>query len=132
MIRYLTLSQVLIQQRMVINGTGGKHGFKDFNGVDSAVAQPQMTFDGEDLYPTIPEKAAVLGFSLIMNHSFSDDNKRIGYSAMRAFLRRNGFDRTGTRDEWYTTIMSLAASKMEREEFTEWIKAHVVPHEPAP
>ena len=99
MTRYLTRNQVLIQQRMVINGTGGKHGFKDFNGVDSAVAQPMMTFGGEDLYPTIPEKAAVLGFSLIMNHGFSDGNKRIGYSAMRVFLRRNGFDRTGTRDE---------------------------------
>ncbi len=126
MTRYLTLNQVLIQQRMVINGTGGKHGFKDFNGVDSAVAQPQMTFGGEDLYPSVPEKAAVLGFSLIMNHGFSDGNKRIGYSAMRAFLRRNGFDRTGTRDEWYTTIMALAASEMEREEFTEWVIAHVV------
>jgi hypothetical protein len=42
MIRYLTLNQVLIQQRMVINGTGGKHGFKDFNGVDAAVAQPRL------------------------------------------------------------------------------------------
>jgi len=126
MIRYLTLNQVLVQQRMVINGTGGKHGFKDMAGVDSAVAQPQMTFDGEDMYLTIPEKAAVLGFSLIKNHGFSDGNKRIGYSAMRAFLRRNGFDRTGSRDEWYITIMALAASEMGREEFTEWVKAHVV------
>jgi prophage maintenance system killer protein len=46
---------------------------------------------------------------------------------MRAFLRRNGFDRIGTRDEWYTTIMALAASEMGREEFTEWVKAHVMP-----
>ena len=38
MTRYLTLNQVLVQQRMVINGTGGKHGFKDIAGVDSAVA----------------------------------------------------------------------------------------------
>lgn len=126
MIRYLTLNQVLVQQRMVINGTGGKHGFKDIGGVDSAVAQPQMTFGGEDMYPTISEKAAVLGFSLIKNHGFSDGNKRIGYSAMRAFRRRNGFDRIGSRDEWYKTIMALAASEMEREEFTDWGKAHVV------
>jgi len=101
-------------------------GVRDAGAAESAVAQPQMTFDGEDMYPTIPEKAAVLGFSLIKNHGFSDGNKRIGYSAMRAFLRRNGYDRTGTRDEWYVTIMALAASEMEREEFTEWVKAHVI------
>jgi len=127
MIKYMTLAQVLAQQRMTINGIGGQHGFKDFNGVDSAVAQPQMTFDGEDLYPTIPEKAAVLAFSLIKNHGFTDGNKRIGYSAMRAFLRRNGFDRIGSHDEWYDIIIALAASEIGREEFTEWVKAPIVP-----
>lgn len=127
MIRYLSLNHVLIQQQMVINASGGKHGFKDIAGVDSAVAQPQMTFDGEDLYPSISEKAAVLAFSLIKNHGFTDGNKRIGYAAMRAFLRRNGYDRTGSRDEWYDTIISLAASEMGREDFTEWVVAHTKP-----
>ena len=127
MIRYLTLEQALALQRMTVNATGGQHGFKDFGGVASAIAQPQMTFGGDDLYPTVPEKAAVLAFSLIKNHGFSDGNKRIGYSALRAFLKRNGFDRTGSRDEWYKVIMALAASEMEREEFTEWVVAHVVP-----
>lgn len=126
MIRYLTLNHVLIQQRMVINASGGKHGFKDIAGVDSAVAQPQMTFDSEDLYPSVSEKAAVLAFSLIKNHGFTDGNKRIGYAAMRAFLRWNGHDRIGNRDEWYNTIIALAASEIEREEFTSWVIAHVV------
>ncbi len=126
MIRYLTLDHVLLQQRMVINSSGGKHGFKDIAGVDSAVAQPQMTFDGEDLYPGISEKAAVLAFSLIKNHGFTDGNKRIGYAAMRAFLRWNGFDRTGAHSEWYNIIIALAASEIGREEFTEWVIAHAV------
>ncbi len=126
MTRNLTLSQVLAMQRMIVNATGGQHGFKDFGGVDSAVAQPQMTFDGDDLYPSLTDKAAALGFSLIKNHGFTDGNKRIGYLAMRMFLRQNGFDRTGSADEWYEAIVALAGSEIGREEFTEWVKAHVV------
>ena len=44
-----------------------------------------MTFDGKDLYKTIIEKAAALGFSLIMNHPFIDGNKRIGHASMELF-----------------------------------------------
>jgi hypothetical protein len=41
-----------------------------------------MTFGGEELYPTIVEKAAALGYSLIQNHPFLDGNKRTGHAAM--------------------------------------------------
>ena len=50
--------------------------------VESAVAQPQMTFGGKDLYFTLADKAAALGFSLVMNHPFVDGNKRIGHAAI--------------------------------------------------
>lgn len=51
-----------------------------------------MTFNEEELYPTLAEKAAVLGFSLIQNHPFVAGNKRMGHAAMEIFLILNGFE----------------------------------------
>lgn len=52
----------------------------------SAIAQPRMTFGGEDLYPSLIEKAAAFGFSIVMNHRFVDGNKRTGHTAMERFM----------------------------------------------
>jgi death-on-curing protein len=51
-----------------------------------------MTFGGEELYPTIVEKASALGYSIIKNHPFIDGNKRAGHAAMEVFLVLNGFE----------------------------------------
>lgn len=86
-----------------------------------------MTFGSEDFYPTIAEKTAALAFSLIQNHPFNDGNKRVGHGAMVLFLDLNGYDLVDEVDEQERVILAVAASKMEREEFTEWVKAHIVP-----
>ena len=69
MTHYLTLSEVLDLHNLVIQQSGGAPGVRDMNLLDSAVVQPQMTFSGQDLYPTLAEKAAALAFSLVMHHS---------------------------------------------------------------
>nr|WP_322718598.1 Fic family protein [Nostoc sp. ChiQUE02]MDZ8231580.1 hypothetical protein [Nostoc sp. ChiQUE02] len=58
MIRYLTTVEVLNLHRQVIEQSGGALGIRDLGILESAVAQPKMTFGGEDLYPTIIEKAS--------------------------------------------------------------------------
>ena len=87
--RYLTLSEVLELHRRVIDQTGGAEGVRDLRGVESAIAQPQMSFDGKHLYPTIEEAAAALCYSLVTNHSFVDGNKRVGHAALETFLVLN-------------------------------------------
>ena len=124
---FVTLDDVLEAHTEVIRVTGGNPGVKDAGLLQSALAQPQMTFGGEDFYPTLAEKAAALAFSLINNHPFSDGNKRTGHAAMVLFLDMNDCDFVGVVDEQERVIFAVAASKMEREEFTEWVKAHVVP-----
>jgi death-on-curing protein len=49
MIRYLTLEEVLELHRLVLSQSGGSAGVPDVGALDSAVAQPQMTFAGQDL-----------------------------------------------------------------------------------
>ncbi len=127
MILYLTLEEVYRIQQRALSESGGMPGVRDAGAIESAVAQPQMTFGGEDLYPTLAEKAAALGFSLIKNHAFADANKRVGHAAMETFLTRNGHEFAADVDEQEQVVFAVAGSKMEREEFTEWVKAHVVP-----
>ena len=51
--RFLTVGEVLEIYRHVMRQSGGSVGIRDLNALESAVAQPRMTFGGADLYPTI-------------------------------------------------------------------------------
>ena len=56
---------------------------------DSSINQIYQTFGGQDCYPTLEEKAAMLLYLITKNHSFSDGNKRIAASCFLYFLNRN-------------------------------------------
>lgn len=56
----------------------------------SSVNQIYQSFDGNELYPTLEEKAAMLLYLITKNHSFSDGNKRIAASCFLYFLNKNG------------------------------------------
>lgn len=86
-----------------------------------------MTFGGEELYPTIVEKASALSFSLMKNHPFIDGNKRIGHVAMEVLLVLNGFEINATVDQQERVILQVAAGKLGRDEFTEWLRSHITP-----
>ena len=94
--------------------------------LESALAQPQMTFGGEDLYPTLADKAAALGYALIQNHPFVDGNKRTGHAAMEVFLVLNGYEVRAAVDEQEQLILHVAAGETNREAFTAWLRSHVV------
>lgn len=123
---HLVLEDIVKLHEKIIAATGGSSGMRDRGGLESALAQPRMSFGGEDLYPSLEEKAAALGFSLIMNHPFVDGNKRIGHAAMELFLRANGRRIVAKLDDAEQMILSVAASQASREELTTWIKSHVV------
>ncbi len=56
----------------------------------SSIGQIYQTFGGEDLYPSVEEKAAMLLYLVVKNHSFSDGNKRIAAMLFLWFLSKNG------------------------------------------
>jgi death-on-curing protein len=85
-----------------------------------------MTFAGADLYPTLVEKAAALGYALIQNHPFVDANKRTGHAAMEVFLVLNGHEIRAAVDEQEQIILQVAAGERDREAFTEWLRSHIV------
>ena len=124
--RYLTLEEALRLHQLVITQSGGSPVVLDQGMLESALAQPHMTFAGIDLYPTVIDKAAALGFSLICNHAFVDGNKRVGHAAMETFLVLNGFEINAPVDEQERVILDVASGTMTREAFTLWLTSHVV------
>jgi death-on-curing protein len=123
--RYLTLAEVLELHRRVIEQTGGAEGVRDLGTIESAVAQPQMTFGGRDLYSTMESKATALCFSLVMNHPFVDGNKRVGHAAMETFLVMNGFQLASDVNDAERVILDLAAGELSREGLLEWVASHI-------
>ena len=124
--RYLTVEEVLALHSRIIASSGGSPGLRDRGALDSAIAQPQMTFDGVDLYVTLARKAAALGHSLISNHPFIDGNKRIGHAAMAVMLLLNGYEIVGSVDEQEAIIIVVASGTMSRDEFAFWVEQRVV------
>ena len=111
--RYLTLNEVLEVHRQVMAQSGGAEGLMHLPALESALAQPQMTFGGADLYPTLVDKAAALGYALIKNHAFLDGNKRTGHAAMEVFLVLNGYEIRAAVDEQEHVMLQVAASALE-------------------
>ena len=103
---------------------GGIDGIRDENLLDSAIETPFQTFGGEDLYLTLIEKAALLGYGLIKNHPFLDGNKRIGTHAMLTFLDINGAEIEFDEDELIKMIFNVADNSITYEEFLNWLEAH--------
>jgi death on curing protein len=124
--RFLALPDVMLLHKRLLEETGGGAGLRDIAGLESALAQPKMTFDGEELYPDITEKASALMFSLVLNHPFVDGKKRVGYAAAELFLWLSGYELQVDIDTAEEVVLSLAAGNFEREALTAWIQQHCV------
>lgn len=127
--RYLSLAEVAELHRLLIEAFGGSHGIRDLGALKSALAQPRMSFGGEDLYPTVVEKAAALGFTLVQNHPFLDGNKRVGHAAMETFLVLNGLEIAAEADQQEQLMLALAAGDSDRSDLLKWLRNHVRPRE---
>ena len=75
----------------------------------SSIGQIYQTFDGNDLYPSVEEKAAMLLYLVTKNHSFSDGNKRIAATLFLWFLNNNGilYHEDGTKRIADNTLVAL-------------------------
>ncbi len=124
--RYLSLGEVVELHRSIVDVSGGAAGVRDLGALESALAQPRHMFDGVDLYPTLVEKAAALGYSLVQNHPFLDGNKRIAHAAMETLLILNGFEIDASTDEQEQLMLGLAASRVSRAELVKWLRDHTI------
>ena len=113
MTEYLSLAQLLRLHEMQIRAFGGSTGVRDRGGAEAALARPQATFGGEDLYPDVESKAAALMHSLVMNHPFVDGNKRAGAAGAELFLNVNGVELESGDDELVEITLALGKARSE-------------------
>ncbi len=122
----LTLEQIVTLHQRIIDQSGGARGIRNQAGLESALAQPRLSYANQELYPTFIEKVAALGFSLLNNHPFVDGNKRIGHAAMEVTLLMNGYEIQANVDDQESVILAVAASNMTRQAFLAWLQGHIV------
>ena len=122
----LTKKQILMLHGQLVQQTGGDAGIRDEGLLESAIETPFQSFDGEELYPSIQDKAARLCYGLVKNHAMVDGNKRIGTHAMLVFLELNGIQLQYTQVELYTIILDIVADRTGREELLQWIIEHEI------
>ena len=122
----LSKSQVLLIHDQLITETGGSYGLRDEGMLDSALNAPFQTFGGEDVYPSLQQKATRLCFGLVKNHPFIDGNKRIGAHAMLVFLALNGIELQYSQTELSDIILQLAAGEIDTEDVLYWILSHEI------
>jgi death-on-curing protein len=123
----LSLEDLLRIHDEALKRTGGSAGIREPNLLDSARVQPDMSFDGIELYPTIASKTAALAYSLINNHPFVDGNKRVAHAAMETFLVINGWEVEADVDSQERMFLGLASGEVQREELVEWLEERIRP-----
>ena len=121
---YITLNEVLLLHVRLIQQTGGSRGVRDIGLLDSALARPQATFGGDDMYPDLWTKAAALAHSLVQNHPFVDGNKRTALAATGVFLELNGHKLVSSNEGAVDFIHRVIAGQMELEDMATWLRTH--------
>jgi death-on-curing protein len=121
---YLTTEQVLFIHDRIIEETGGEHGVRDLNLLESALARPRAGFGTREFYPDLMIKAAVLMDAIIRNHPFVDGNKRAGIATATLFLRSNGYEVTATNQMIEFFTLDATTQKPELSDLAHWFRQH--------
>jgi death on curing protein len=127
---FLTLDQVLRVHAHQIATYGGSPGIRDVGLLQSALALPEATAFGEDLHPTLHEKAAAYLFHLTKNHPFIDGNKRVELAVCLTFLALNRVWVQATEDELVRLVLGTVTGERSKADIAVFLrKASSVPSE---
>ncbi|MDP1560230.1 MAG: type II toxin-antitoxin system death-on-curing family toxin, partial [Pirellulaceae bacterium] len=94
---------------------GGGTGLRDIGLLESALAQPQASFDGEYLHHDVFEMAAAYLYHIVLNHPFVDGNKRVALASSLVFLEINGILIEASDDELVDLTVAAAMGENPKE-----------------
>jgi len=123
MIQYLSAEEVIAIHDALITKFGGLDGIRDRSLLESAVANPTTSVFGQEMYPSVFDKAACYLFSISRNHPFLDGNKRTASLSCLIFLRQNGKEPVYDEDTFLEFIVSVAEGNVEKEEISAYLKS---------
>jgi death-on-curing protein len=121
---FFTLDEVLAIHADQIERYGGSPGIRDQGLLESALAMPEATYSGEDLHPSLCEKAAAYLFHLVKNHAFVDGNKRVGLAVCLAFLAMNDVTIRASDDELVELVYGIAKGRSSKADVAVFLRHH--------
>ena len=97
------------------------------NALDYVIEIVEAEMFGEELYPSLPSKAAVYFYNIISNHIFHDGGKRTGLEAALLFLEKNNFKlNSEVQDEELINLaLDVAKSELSLDYISEWFSTHI-------
>lgn len=122
---FIAYSQALDIHQDQITSLGGMAGIRDEGLLDSALAQPQATFGGELLHPTLSEQAAAYLFHLAKNHPFIDGNKRTAFAVTITFIELNGYRLNLSLEQAYRLVLRVATGDITKEELSVFLQENL-------
>jgi death-on-curing protein len=120
---YLSLDDLLEIAEAVI----GNVSVRDLGLLESCAARPRTTVLGEDAYPRLVDKAAALLHAPARNHPLVDGNKRLAWSATRAFLPLNAHDLSYSVDDAEALVIGVATGTQYVSGIARWLAERLVP-----
>ena len=123
---WVTAEDVILIHNRIIRATGGTEGLRDRGGLEAAIAAPIQSFDGIELFPSVIEKIARLGYGLATNHAFVDGNKRIGAMMVQLLLKWNGYQLRLKQGQLSDMFIDIAAGCQNEKDLLQWIQKNVL------
>lgn len=123
-IEFLSLADVLWIHRDQITRYGGTLELRDRSLLESAIAQPQATFDGQWLHAFPFEMAAAYLFHLVRNHPFVDGNKRVGTVAALVFLELHGIRCVAESGQLADLTLAVVAGSADKATIAGFFQTH--------
>lgn len=125
--RYLEIEEVIYMYTEIIQRTGGQAGLNDERLLESILAKPLVTFEGEELYPDLFTKVAVLMYAIITGRPFIDGNKRTAIICAMFILRSNGYQVIAPQDSFVELAIGAEAGKHQVDQIVRWFRKNAVP-----
>ena len=122
MIRYLLIEQVIQIHDSLIDKFGGLKGLRDRSLLESSIANPTTSVFGQEMYPSVFDKASCYLFSISRNHPFLDGNKRTASMSSIIFLRSNGNVVEYEENEFLEFVILVAEGKKSREQVSSYLR----------
>lgn len=120
--KLLTLEQLLQIHALVVEGTGGSGGLRDLGRLESAIAVQTQNVFGQELYPTVIEKAAAILRAIIADHPFVDGNKRTAMLVGLTLLEINGLPFSAQVGEIENFAVKVAIEKLDVSVIASWLQ----------
>jgi death-on-curing protein len=122
----LSLEQLLQIHALVVESTGGSVGLRDLGRLEAAIATQTQNVFGEELYPTIVDKAAAMIRAVIADRPFVDGNKRTAMLVGLTLLEIHRVQFRADPGEIEDFAVQVATHKLDIPVIASWLRNHTI------